>query len=146
MKTLGLLLCIVLLSTHATFSQTNNQPMKDAIEEVITNFKEAIAERDVAALENVLHADFRVMANRFRGGKGTTLLSRDAYLGMMKAEKIGGTNYDMSFEQVLIYDHSAAAEVNFRGADGGMHVFLLLVQDDNDNWKIISDLPITTTP
>lgn len=145
MKLLGLLFCITLLSACSGFSQTS-EPMEDAVKQAINDFEDATAQRDVTALENLLHSNFRVMANRFRSGEGTTLIPRDAYLGMMKAEKIGGNAYEVSFENVTVYQHTATAEVTFAGSDSNMHLFLFLVQDDNDDWKIISDLPVVTAP
>ena len=145
MKLLCLSCCITLLTACSGFSQTS-QPMEDAIRQIINDFEDATAQRDIAALESLLHPEFRVMANRFRGGPGTTLIPRDAYLGMMKAEKIGGTAYEVSFESVTIYEHTAAAEVSFIGSDSNMHLFLLLVQDDDNAWKIISDLPLIAAP
>ena len=117
--------------------------MEKEIKQVINDFQQAVAARDLSSLETLLHPDFRVMANRFREGEGTTLLPRETYLGMMKAEKIGGTAYEVEIVNVAVKDHTAAAEVNFTSQpEADMHLFLLLVQDSNDDWQIISDLPI----
>ena len=121
--------------------------MEREIKTVIDNFQQAVATRDLSSLEALLHPDFRVMANRFRGGEGTTLLPRETYLGMMKSEKIGGTAYEVDIVSVAIKDHTAAAEVNFTSQqEADMHLFLFLVQDSNDDWQIISDLPVITAP
>lgn len=143
MKTLGLSLLLTALSFAPTLAQSNDPAMQDAIRQVISDFENAIAQRDVASLETLLHPDFRVMANRFRGGEGTTLLPRATYLDMMQAEKIGGTKYEAEVIRVAIHDHTAAAEVNLTHSESAdMHVFLLLVQDSNNEWKIISNLPV----
>ena len=119
--------------------------MEKAIKDVVNQFQQAVATRDVQSLETLLHPDFRVMANRFRGGEGMTLLPRETYLGMMKAEKIGGTAYDVQVLNVSVHDHTAAAEVHFSSpAEANMHLYLLLAQDSNDRWQIISDLPVIT--
>ena len=134
---------LLVLSTTSYGQSSKNKPMEKEIKEVINSFQQAVATRDIQSLETLLHPDFRVMANRFRGGEGITLLPRETYLSMMKAEKIGGTAYDVKVVSVSVNDHTASAEVNFASQpEADMHLFLLLVQDSNDAWQIISDLPI----
>ena len=143
MKTLRLSALLVLLSTVSYCQSSTHRAMEKEIKQVINDFQQAVAARDLSSLETLLHPDFRVMANRFSGGEGTTLLPRETYLGMMKAEKIGGTAYEVEIVNVAVKDHTAAAEVNFTSqSEADMHLFLLLVQDSNDNWQIISDLPV----
>ncbi len=138
-----LFILFVVLSTASYGQSSNQKPMKKAIEKVVYDFHQATAERDIAQLEVLLHPEFRVMANRFRGGDGTTLIPREAYLGMMKAEKIGGTAYDVKVTSVAVNEHTAAVEVDFMSKEeASMHLFLLLVQNSNNEWQIISDLPL----
>ncbi len=117
--------------------------MENLIKEVVSKFNEAIATRNVSQLETILHQDFVVMANRFKGDSGMTVMSRAVYLGAMSANKIGGTLYDVEFINISTFEHTAMAEVLLDSKEtASMHVFLSLVKNSDDHWQIICNLPV----
>ena len=59
----------------------------------------------------MLHPDYRVLANRFRGTPGTTLIMRNAYLSMMESGKVGGTVYEPEFRQISVTGHTAMVDL-----------------------------------
>ncbi len=124
-------------------AQNHNSEMEAQIKKVILDAEKAAAERNTEALEQLLHQDYRVIANRFKGSTGTTIMSREMYLDLMEAGKIGGTPYATDFKNILVHDHTATVELLWKAnGKAAMHKFLALVQDENNQWKIISDVPV----
>lgn len=139
---LGALLTAIMVSTIAHAQKTNKE-MEIQIKETVKTFDEATARRDIATLESVLHPDYRVMANRFRGTPGTTLITRETYLKMMEGGKIGGIKYEAEYRQISVTGHTAMVDVMLQEkGKPAMHKYLLLVQNEKDAWQIIGDLPI----
>jgi hypothetical protein len=121
----------------------SNYAQTEQIKDLILKIEQAAAQRNVSQLENYLHQDYQVIANRFKNTKGTTILSRKTYLSMMEEGKIGGTNYQTEFKQISITRHTALVELIFHSEKSSpMHKYLFLVQNENDEWKVVSDLPI----
>lgn len=117
--------------------------MESKVNQAVKAFDKAATERNVEDLKIILHKDYRAMVNQFKGSPGTTIILREVYLTMMRDKKIGKTKYDAEFIQVSITDHTALAEVLLRSANSSdIHKYLFLVQNGNDEWKIISDLPV----
>ncbi|WP_217643767.1 nuclear transport factor 2 family protein [Zhouia amylolytica] len=117
--------------------------MENQIKETVTSIEEAAANRDAEQLTELLHRDYRVIANRFKGNENAVIISKDNYLQMMKDEKIGGTSYNINFNDVKISGHTAIVDVLYLlETTSDMHKFLVLIQDENNKWKIVSDIPI----
>lgn len=136
-----LLLGVVIFT--ATHAQKNNQAMETKVKQAVLAFDRATATRNLETLKAVLHPDYRVLANRFRGTPGTTLISRDAYLGLMESGKVGGTVYEPEFRQISVTGHTAMVDLLLKAqGTSSMHKYLFLVQNDQDEWQIISDLPL----
>ncbi len=138
----GLLLLGVLITFFRTNQAQNTKAMETQIKQTIETFATAGAVRNLDALEEVLHAEFRVLANRFGGKDALTVISREQYLSMMEAGKIGGNEVSVRFDKVSIHAHSAAAEVAFVSEAAEMQLFILLLQDEADTWKIASDMAV----
>jgi len=121
----------------------NQNNMKNQIEEAVTSIEKAAANRDTKQLTELLHKDYRVIANRFKGSENSVIISKETYLQMMKDKKIGGTSYDINFNDIKISGHTAIVDVLYSSeATSDMHKFLVLIQDENNEWKIVSDIPI----
>lgn len=143
MKYIVTLLLATSLGIVGCKEHMTNTQMKKEVEQVILNLEKATSQRNVEEIEKYLHQDYRVMANRFKGTKATTILTRDTYLSMIREEKIGGTSYQTNFNSVSITDHTASVDLLFKSDQtSDMHKYLFLVKDENDAWKVISDLPI----
>ncbi|MEZ4847259.1 MAG: hypothetical protein R3B93_01225 [Bacteroidia bacterium] len=71
-----------------TTSSNPEKIMENQVKQTITDFTQAAEKRDVQALEAVLHPEFRVVLNRFRGAENTTIMDRKTYLDMIKGGKI----------------------------------------------------------
>lgn len=117
--------------------------MENKIKTLVLAFEKATAERNIKELNEILHPDYRVMANRFKGSAGTTLIPRAQYLKMLEGKQIGGTHYKTEFLHISVTQHTAMVEVFYKSeVTSDMHKYLFLVQNENDDWQVISDLPI----
>ncbi|UBM59489.1 nuclear transport factor 2 family protein [Marinilongibacter aquaticus] len=138
------LIPIVFLTISLLNCKAQNQSnMEKRIEEAVTSIEKAAANRDVRQLEELLHKDYRVIANRFKGSENAVIISKESYLQMMKDEKVGGTNYNVNFKDIKVSGHTAIVDVLYSSeTSSDMHKFLVLIQDENNNWKVVSDIPI----
>lgn len=139
---------LILITLLSTVSLMNCQPQSQttsekSIKEIIHLVEEAAANRNINLLSQLLHEDYRVVANRFKGSKSATIISKDAYLSMMESEKIGGTSYKIKFNDIKITAHTAMIDLLFISEESSdMHKYLILIQDEKDQWKIVSDIPV----
>lgn len=136
-----LVLGAVILTT--TYAQKNNRDMEMEVKHAVLTFDGATATRDIATLKKVLHPDYRVLANRFRGTPGTTVIMRDTYLSLMENGKVGGRVYEPEFRQINVTGHTAMVDLLLKTKGvASMHKYLFLVQNDKNEWQVISDLPV----
>lgn len=121
----------------------NQNNMKNQIKEIVASIEKAAANRNIKQLTELLHKDYRVVANRFKGSKNVTIIPKETYLQMMKEKKVGGTNYNINVKDIKIYEHTAIVDVLYISkTTSDMHKYLVLIQDENNEWKVVSDIPI----
>lgn len=139
-----LLILITVFSINSVcYSQPNEENMKEQIQKIVLAFEKASAQRNIKKLKKVLHSDYKVIANRFKGSDNVTIISREDYLKMTQASKIGGTSYDTEFINISVAEHTAMAEVLLKSkTTSNMHKYLFLIQNKNDKWQVVSDLPL----
>lgn len=124
-------------------AQNQNETMEKEIKNIVLNLENATAERNIPKIKQYLHKDYRVVANKFKGSKNATIITKETYLEMMKGNKIGGTSYETEFKNISITEHSAIVDVLFKSKkSSNMHKYLILIQNENNNWKVVSDIPI----
>lgn len=117
--------------------------MKNQIKEILVSIEKASKNRNVKQLTEFLHKDYRVVANRFKGSENAVIITKEVYLQMMKDKKIGGTNYDINFNDIKISGHTAIVDILYVSeTTSDMHKYLILIQDENNQWKVVSDIPI----
>ena len=134
----------LLTGSLSCFSQTKNEEMKTekTIKEVIRKFVSAGETRTISIYDEVLHPEFRVIANRYPSADKTSILTKETYVDLIQKEVIGGTKFKIEFEEVDVTNHSASAKVNLIADKGGQFVTFLLIQNDKNEWKIIADLAV----
>jgi hypothetical protein len=111
------------------------------VKEKVIAFSKAIEQRDKAQLDKLLHKDFRVVANQYPTKDKLTTLTKDVYISLIEAKKIGGASYNVEFDYVSVEEHSATVIAKFEGKQSSMYLTLLLIKHD-DNWKIIEDMAL----
>lgn len=143
MKQILILACLGTIISLPTCIAQNKTPMENEIKKVVLNLESATAKRDISEIEKYLHKDYRVVANRFKGANKVTIIAKEMYLSMMQAGKIGGTSYTTEFKSISITDHTALVDLVFTSdISSDMHKYLILILDENDQWKVVSDIPV----
>ena len=127
-----------------TTSSNPEKIMENQVKQTIIDFTEAGEKRDLQTMETVLHPEFRVVLNRFRGAGNTSIMDRKTYLDMIESEKIGGEHYQLKIHNVSIHDHTAAARVEWKNDKTIFRIHFLLVKNAGDQWQIISDMPVVS--
>ena len=141
-----LLLAITYAISMAANAQSPKEKlhMESQIKSVIETFVKAGETRNITMYEDILHPDFRVIANRYPSADKTSIISAESYIGLIKKEIIGGTPYNITFKNIDIIDHSATVNVTLKAEHGGQNVTFLLILDHENKWKIISDFAVQT--
>lgn len=115
--------------------------MSIKIKDKVVEFAKAIEQRDVTHLDKLLHENFRVVANQYPTEDKLSILSKEVYLSLMNAKKIGGNEYQVKFDYVAVENHSATVIAKFQGTQSNLYLTLLLIQNGGE-WQIIEDLAI----
>ena len=137
-----MLLAILCLGATNCKSQNMKDPaMEKEIKNVVTAFAKAGEERNVPAYNDILHEDFRVIANRYPTAEKTSIIPGEGYIALIAKETIGGTAYTVDFKHIDITGHSATVISHFKTEDGGGQlVTFLLVKNPENKWQLISDM------
>ena len=110
--------------------------------QAITDFVRGGDNRDLALLDKVLHADFRVMNNGFMGTKGVTIIDREKYLSNIKAGIFGGLPRTMTIETIDESDTIAMIKLRLESAENYFVSYNSLVLDADHAWKLINNLAV----
>ena len=136
------LLFLACTSSGVTSQQSNKDMNDPAVTAVVEQFADAVETRDLAALEPLLHPEFRVMATRYPTPDKTSILPRAGYLDLLSTAKIGGDAYTVDYQTVDVTAQNATVLAKFDSPKHLMTLTLLLTQTDAGNWQIISDFPV----
>lgn len=136
----GVMLIVSILIFSFTYP-TPNSAMSIQVKDRVIDFAKAIEKRDITSLKELLHKDFRVVANQYPNAATTSILPKTVYLSLIEGKKIGGEKYEVIFDYVHIEDHSATVITKFEGKKSTMYLTLLLI-NMNDKWQIIEDMAI----
>lgn len=127
------------LIATGSFAQSND---KQAIKQTITEFSKAGDASDVDKLATYLDDNYRVVMNRLFGSTKVTVLSKDAYLEKIKKKEFGGDKREINIESITLNGTTASAKVSFAGSKMTFVSILTLIKDKNDQWKIVTDVPV----
>ncbi len=114
--------------------------MEKEIKSVIGTFVKAGEERNVAMYNDILHENFRVIANKYPTPDKTSIIPAEGYKALITKEVIGGTKYEVVFKSIDIAEHSATVRAELKAEKGGQSVTFLLVQNMESEWQIIADM------
>ena len=113
---------------------------KEIVETLIRNYASAVDAQDVAIAEKFLDKDFRVVLNNYNNSGTSTNLSRDQYLGMMKAGKVGGSKRELQILFIDIHEAAAVVKVELKGEKSIFTNYYNLI-NTNGQWLIVHDIP-----
>ncbi len=139
-----LLLTIISLCSTICKSQTSNNSMKmeKEIKQVIKAFIKAGEERNIEMYNDVLHQEFRVIANKYPTPDKTSIIPSAGYIALITKKVIGGTKYEVIYNSINITQHSATVRAELKAEKGGQLVTFLLVQNMENRWQIIANMAV----
>ena len=138
MKSLMLAMSLVLLAS-GVFAQTSSEEKE--VKKVIEKFFAAGDQQDATELDGLLDANYRVVMNQLFGSSDVMTMSKEAYLGKIRAKEFGGDKRKIDIHSIQVTGKLATADVSSKGEKMQMRSFLNLVQDVEGNWKLIEDMP-----
>lgn len=142
-RILALVLFIVLVDVHLASAQqaSHSAAQVGEVEACIRTFAKAADKRDLKTLEAILHPQYRSVLNKAFGSPDVSLMSKEDYIGMAKAEKIGGTDRQVNILTLEIQPEIAQATVLMESAALRFTSYLSLVRNADGKWQVISDTP-----
>lgn len=119
------------------------QDMKDltSVKETVNRFVKAGDTHDVAALDKVLHDQYRVSMNQLFGSQELLVWDKATYLKMIKAKKIGGDPRTFEIVGVQLNGKNAIVNVIMESSKTRFNSFFMLVKNADGNWQLLSDFP-----
>ena len=118
---------------------------RELIEDAIKRFMRGGDEADIAALQAVLHDQFRVVVNQgVLGGDALRTVDKASYLSMISAKKWGGVPRTLNIVSVSIAGTIAAAETQTSSIRSDMTSFLHLVKEKDGQWLVVGDTAFPT--
>lgn len=115
--------------------------IKDKIEKAVRHFIEGGDKGNISILDEVLHPQFRSTVNKFAGKTGLTTLTKSDYLQLITENKIGGNSRNIDRLIVDVAGTVALARVEMQSEKLQFISFYELVENENNSWQLIGDLP-----
>lgn len=127
------LICLALFGAGEAEAGPKIEP---ALSEVVRDFAKGGDNRDLGALERVLHADFRVVLSMPK--KPVSSMNRAQYLGLIKAGKIGGKPRSVKILWTQTKGDLGFVSATLAGGPATFDTVYTLVRE-NGRWRIIQD-------
>ena len=135
---------ILLVSSSALKAQSPSAVEIEQIEAVkncILSFASAADAQDTKKLDQILHPSYRTVLNKAFGSDEVSVLSKDDYIGMAKAGKIGGSEREVHILSLDIQNEIARATVVLQSETTRFNSYFSMVRNAQGEWQMISDLP-----
>jgi len=136
---------IILMSIFALFTAAScyaQNSDEKAIKQTIIGFSKAGDVYDADKLATYLDNSYRIVMNRLFGSTEVTIMPKDVYLEKIKTKEYGGDNRKVDIESITLNGTTASAKVSFIGTKMTFLSILTLIKDGDNQWKIVSDIPI----
>lgn len=113
-----------------------------AIKETILAFSKAGDKNDTDKLATYLDDNYRIVMNRLFGSSEVSVMTKDIYLEKIKTKEYGGDNRKVKIESIVLNGSTASVKASFVGSKLTFVSILILIKDGNNEWKLVSDLPV----
>jgi ketosteroid isomerase-like protein len=135
-------LIILIISIFSTFGCNAQTADVKEVTEVITGFSKAGDSNDSQKLATYLDDNYRIVMNRLFGSKSVNIMDKSTYLEKIESKEYGGDKRELTIENVVITGTTACANVTLKGEKMTFFSTMVLIQDVEGKWKLISDVPI----
>jgi hypothetical protein len=109
-------------------------------EKAIEAFVKAGDNRDVAALESILHHSFQNIQDGFFDEKGIFIFSKSDYIELIRTKRFGGSPRSLIINSMKQSDHLAIAHTTLESEYLIFHSLIISILD-NGHWKILNNTP-----
>lgn len=109
-------------------------------EKAIEAFVKAGDNRDVAALESILHPGFQNIQDGFFDEKGIYVFSKSDYIELIRTKRFGGSPRILIINSIEQSDNMAIAQATLESEYLIFHSLIICIRDNGD-WKIINNTP-----
>jgi len=109
-------------------------------EKAIEAFVKAGDNRDIAALESILHPGFQNIQDGGFDEKGIFVCSKSDYIELIRTKRFGGSPRSLVINSIEQSDNMAIAQVTLESQLLIFHSLIICVRDDG-HWKIINNTP-----
>jgi Putative lumazine-binding len=127
---------LLTLTSNPKHMNTDNKQVVEAVQQYIS----AGDLRNVESLDSILHPQFRVVANQLLGGSDVSIITKDQYLQLVRAGKLGGDNRTVEITSVEIIHNNAAVTAKLTGGTLSFESLYHLIRTNN-TWQMVEDLP-----
>lgn len=127
---------LLMLTSNPKHMHINNEQIIEAVQQYIT----AGDLRNLESLDSILHPQFRVVANQLLGNSEVSIITKDQYLQLVRAGKLGGDNRTVEITSVQIIHNNAAVTVKLKGKALSFESLYHLIKINN-TWQMVEDLP-----
>jgi hypothetical protein len=134
---------VLFISLMAIFSSVDLTYGDDheAVEKVIKAFSKAGDERNVAKIEQLTSADYRIVMNQLFGSNEISTMDRATYILMIETKKFGGDERTVKVNSIIISGYNAVADVVLSGKEMNLRSIFTLCKDNEGKWVLLSDTP-----
>ncbi len=109
-------------------------------EKAIEAFVKAGDNRDVAALESILHPGFQNIQDGFFDENGIFVFSKSDYIELIRTKRFGGSPRSLIINSIEQSDNMAIAQATLESEYLIFHSLIICIRDNGD-WKIINNTP-----
>lgn len=130
----GTLLATVAAAGNMAGAKTAESELRQSVEA----FRKAGDERNLAAIDTLLHRDFRLVAYLGSATDGV-VMDKTAYIGALKAGKIGGKPRSLKIASMDVRGKHATCRISMESAELKFDNYMQWVQTST-GWQMLNDL------
>lgn len=141
MKTI--IITMAIIAATGLNSCTGQSEEEKDISTTIINFSKEGDKNNVKKLAAYLDENYRIVLNRQFGSKVVNTISKTDYLSKIESKEWGGDTRTVTINKIVLNQDSntAIAIVTFKGEKSTFYSTITLIKGENDDWKLISDIP-----
>ena len=126
------------VAVAASVTEAAHRATERDLRQSIEAFRAAGDERDTAAMDRLLHKNFRLLAY-FGAATEATTMDKAAYSGALKAGKIGGKPRTLKILSVNVRGNHAACHISMESSELKFDNYMQWVYT-GAGWQLINDL------
>lgn len=133
-------IAMVLTQSVDAMAQNKTDMEVSAIQKQMQQYIAAVDAGDFKNAEKFLDKEFRVVLNNYKGNPTATSITREQYLEMMEAGKVGGNKRSVHFLLIDIENDAALVKLRLEGEKNIFTNYYSLLRRDGI-WLIVNDQP-----